>query len=234
MPDLNFQITGVEASSRSLTPLLEFKLALNTSPAEETVQGVLLHAQIQFECPQRHYNDAEKEKLLDLFGTPDRWGQTLRNRLWTHANATVGQFTGNTELHLPVPCTFDLNIAAAKYFYALETAEIPLLFLFSGSVFYTSPEGRLQVQRISWNKECAYRIPVQLWRELMEQHYPNTAWLYLHRDVFDQLHAYKLGHGLATCEDAIRRLLNEQSTGNFAVKIQHSASTVLVPEEAHA
>jgi hypothetical protein len=234
MPDLNFQIAGVEASSRSLTPLLQFRLALTTSPENETIHGVLLNVQIQFECPQRSYNPAEKEKLIDLFGTPDRWGQTLRNRLWTRANATTGAFTGATEVRLDLPCTFDLNIAASKYFYALETSEIPLLFLFSGSIFYGSPEGRLQVERISWNKECNYRIPVQLWRNLMEQHYPNSEWLYLRRDVFDRLYAYRRKRGLATWDDTIRTLLPEEQAESLRDKIQHSTSGILSREEAPA
>lgn len=110
---------------------------------------------------------------------------------------------------LPVPCTFDLNVAATKYFHALEGGEVPLLFLFSGTVFYPAADGRLQVQQIAWSKECVHRMPVQVWRDLMDHHYPNTAWLTLHRDVFDRLHAYKRRQGLATWEQAIERLLPE-------------------------
>ena len=87
--------------------------------------------------------------------TLDRWGQTLRARLWTHANVNVRQFSGRTEAILSLPCTFDLNVSATKYFYALEGGEVPLLFLFSGTIFYTGDDGRLQVSQVSWNSECA-------------------------------------------------------------------------------
>jgi len=53
--------------------------------------------------------------------------------------------------------------------------DIPLLFLFSGSVFYESDDGRLQVQRISWNKECFYNMPLELWQNMMEHHFPKSA-----------------------------------------------------------
>lgn len=207
MPDLNFQVTGVEPSTHGLTPLLRFKLRTTTSSLQ-TIHALLLNAQIQILSPQRSYTAEEKEKLIELFGMPERWGQTLRSCLWTHANATVGNFVGETEAVLPVPCSYDLNLAAAKYFYALDDGDVPLLFLFSGSVFYATPEGRLQVERISWNKECAYRLPVRIWKALMECHYPNRQWVYLQRETFDKLWAFKRRNGLATWEQVVEQLLS--------------------------
>jgi hypothetical protein len=210
MPELTFQITGVEAAARGLVPLMHFKLQVRTSNPADSVQGLLLNAQIQIQSPQRSYNAAEKGRLVDLFGTPERWGQTLRNRLWTLANCTVGAFTGVAETVIAVPCTFDLNLAGTKYFYALDDGEVPLLFLFSGSAFYLTSEGKLQVERISWDKECSYRMPVKCWKDLMEQHYPNSAWLYLKRDVFDRLNEYRRRNGIATWEQTIEGLLDER------------------------
>ncbi|MGB8343119.1 MAG: DUF6084 family protein, partial [Chthoniobacterales bacterium] len=145
MPDLDFKILGVEAANYGIAPLLHFKLEVTNQPVEETIQSVMLQTQIQIHPTQRAYHPGEKEKLSELFGTPDRWGQTLRARLWTHANVNVRQFSGKTEAVLSVPCTFDLNVAATKYFYALEEGEVPLLFLFSGTIFYQDAEGRLQI-----------------------------------------------------------------------------------------
>jgi hypothetical protein len=167
----------------------------------------MLQAQIRIQSPQRRYSALEQDRLQDLFGLPSQWGETLRDRLWTTCNTTVGAFTGRTEAHLPVPCSYDLNIAATKYFYALEEGEVPLLFLFSGTIFYAAPDGRLQVQQVSWDKEAAYRMPVRAWRDIMEAHYPNSAWLYLHRDIFDRLYAYKRSHGLATWDQTLDQLL---------------------------
>src|SRR3954447_16647252 len=138
MHDLDFKIIGVESAARGLTPLLHFKLQITAAPSTDAIQALLLATQIQIQPAQRGYNAKEQDKLLDLFGEPERWGQTLRNRLWTHTNVTVGAITGATEAILTVPCTYDLNVAAAKYFYALEGGEVPLLFLFSGSLFYTT------------------------------------------------------------------------------------------------
>jgi hypothetical protein len=207
MPDLNFRVTGIEPSARGLTPLLHFNLEVLNEPSSEQIQAVMVQAQIQIQAAQRRYNDREKDGLKDLFGTPDRWGQTLRNRLWAHASVTVRPFSGCTEAVLPVQCTYDFNVIATKYFYALEEGEVPLLFLFSGTIFYSAPDGALQVQQISWDKECIYRMPVKAWADLMNHYYPNSAWLILQRDVFDRLSAYKRRLGLLTWEQAIERLL---------------------------
>ena len=215
MPDLDFKIVGVEAADYGIAPLLHFKLEITNAPEAETIQSVLLQAQIQIQSTQRAYQPAEKEKLGELFGTPDRWGQTLRARLWTHASANVRQFTGKTEAVLSVPCTYDLNVSATKYFYALEGGEVPLLFLFSGTIFYEGPDGRLQIQQVSWNKECAYRMPISVWQEMMDHHYPNTAWLALERGLFERLYAFRRRESLANWEQTIERLLpppNESET----------------------
>ena len=207
MPDLNFQVTGIEPSARGLTPILHFNLEISNEPPSERIQTVMVQAQIQIQAAQRRYHDREKEGLIDLFGTPDRWGQTLRNRLWAHANTTVRPFSGSTEAILPVQCTYDFNVIATKYFYALEEGEVPLLFLFSGTIFYAGPDGGLQVEPISWDKECVYRMPVKAWADLMDHYYPNSAWLSLQRDVFDRLSAYKSRLGMLTWEQAIEHLL---------------------------
>jgi hypothetical protein len=207
MPDLNFRVTGVEPAERGLVPLLQFQLEVTNTPASELIQSAMVQAQIQFQCPQRAYRNGEKEKLVELFGTPDFWGQTLRNRLWAHAATTLRSFSEKTTAVLPVPCTFDLNVSAAKYFYALEDGDVPLLFLFSGTVFYSGPDGRLQAQQISWDKECAWRMPVSVWRGLMDHHWPNSAWLPVHRDVFDRLYEFKRRNGFSTWEQTLERLL---------------------------
>ena len=209
MPDLTYRVIGVSAEARGLTPLLHFRLAITNAPADELIHAVILQAQIQIQSSQRSYSPREKLKLADLFGPPERWGQTLRNKLWAHSTVSVGEFEGTIETILPVPCTYDLNVAATKYFSALGGGTISLLFLFSGTVFYATADRRLQVERISWNKECVFQMPVSVWQEMMDRHYPNSAWIYLHRDVFERLVDYKRDQGLPTWEATLERLLPE-------------------------
>jgi len=208
MPDLSFRIEGAEVVSNAASPLLAFKLRLTEANPEQTIHTVALRCQIQLEVTRRKYTPEDQERLLDLFGEPSRWGQTLRNLLWTHANLVVPSFTGTTLVDLPVPCTFDFNVAATKYFHGVE-GEIPLAFLFSGAVYYDGGGGHQQVAPISWSKEARFRLPSSVWREMMDLYYPNTAWLCLRRDVFERFYRFKVRHGIATWEAALERVLAE-------------------------
>ncbi len=210
MPELDFQVEAAEPVALAAAPLLAFKLRVSQRAASgppAPIHAVVLRCQIRFEPAKRRYAAAEADRLRDLFGTPDRFSQTLRPMLWTHVSTVVPPFTSEVTIDMHVPCTFDFNVAATKYFYALEDGEVPLALLFSGTVFHEVEEAHLQVAQISWDKETSFRLPVRVWQEMMEIYYPNSAWLSLRRDVFDQLYQYKSQHGVPTWEQAIERLL---------------------------
>jgi hypothetical protein len=206
MPDLEFKVEGAEVLEFAAVPSLLFKLRIENLE-EEPIRSVALNTQIRIATAQRHYEPAEQERLLEVFGEPHRWGNTLRSLLWTHTTLQVPRFSGSTVADMPVPCTYDLEVVAAKYFYALEEGEVPLEFLFSGSVFYAGQGGWLQTARISWEKEAEFRLPVRLWKEMMDHYFPNSAWIRLHRDAFDRLYDYKVRRGFPTWETAIEALL---------------------------
>jgi uncharacterized protein DUF6084 len=209
VPDLNFNVEGAETVPFAAAPTLSLKLGVENAAAPgETIHTIALRAQIQIEVTRRSYSDQEKDKLLDLFGEPDRWSRTLRSMLWTHAGVVIPSFTGSTVVDLQVPCTFDFNVAATKYFHGVSEGDIPLNLLFSGTVFYSAEGFPLQVAPIPWNKEARFRLPVQVWRAMMDEYYPNSAWLALHRDVFDRLYEYKMRNGIPTWEQALEQLLS--------------------------
>jgi uncharacterized protein DUF6084 len=207
MLDLNFQVEGAEPRAHAAAPLLAFRLRVTNADPEQHIHNVMLETQIRIEPTRRSYAAAEQERLLDLFGEPARWGNTMRTMLWTHANVTVPPFEGSTTVDLHVPCTFDFNVAATKYFAGLADGEIPLTLLFSGTIFYAAEVG-LQVARVPWEKEARYRFPVQVWQQMMEHYYPNTAWLCCRRDVFQRLYQYKQRQGMPTWEQALQSLLD--------------------------
>ncbi len=220
MPDLRLIIEDAQVAPHSATPLLLFKLRIQNEPANENIHAIVLRAQIQIEATRRKYDANEQAQLKDLFGEPHRWGQTLRSLLWTHASIVVPRFTGETHIDLPVHCSFDFNVAATKYFHGLTAGELPLCFQFSGTVFYEAlvapassrlPESILQVAPISWDKEAKYRLPVRLWKDLMNEHYPNSAWLLLRKDTFERLHQFKIREGIPTWDEVFERALNALS-----------------------
>jgi hypothetical protein len=209
VPDLAFQVTAVEPALHAAAPLLHFRVRLTNADSAEVIQHVLLHVQVRIEPTRRVYRPEHHERLRDLFGEPARWAQTMRSMLWTNVTHAVKPFQGSIDIEVPVPCSFDFNVAATKYFFALEDDVVPLLFLLSGTVFYSGDDEALQVAQISWEREAAFRMPVTVWRSMMDQYYPNTAWLNLRRDVFDRLYRYKIAHSLLTWEQALERLLAE-------------------------
>jgi Family of unknown function (DUF6084) len=207
MPDLSFEIISAEVEAYSVLPTLIFKMRIANADEAERIQNINLKSQIMLTVTRRSYNTGEKAKLQELFGAPERWGETLRTFLWTHVTTVVPAFSGSTTVDLPVSCTYDFEVVSAKYFSALEDGVVPLTFLFSGTIFYKDEAGNLQIGQVSWSKEAAYRLPVALWKEVMDTHFPNSAWIRLPKDVFDQLYQYKIAHGLITWEDALVRLL---------------------------
>lgn len=207
MPDLSFRIEKAEPQRFTVAPTLLFKLRISNAAPGETVHSVALRCQIQLEVTRRQYVEQDQKNLKDLFGEPERWSQTLKTMLWTHASVVAPAFEDTAIVDLPVPCTFDFNIAATKYFHGLADGDVPLNFLFSGTVFYADENGSLQVAPIPWDKEARFRLPVKAWQEMMEIYYPNSAWLCLRRDVFERIHQYKIEHGIPTWEQALESIL---------------------------
>jgi hypothetical protein len=213
VPDLDFKIEDAEILEYAAVPTILFKLRIENQDGEP-VRSVSLNTQVRISATRRHYESAEQERLLELFGEPAGWGKTLRSLLWTHTVVQVPPFSGSAVVDMPVTCTYDLEVVAAKYFHALEGGEVPLEFLFSGTVFYAEEGGRLKVARISWEKEAEFRMPVRLWKAMMEHYFPNSAWLRLRKDAFDRLYDYKVRLGLPTWEAAVEQLL--QASGREA------------------
>ena len=212
MPELSFHVERAEVVQNSISPLLAFKLRVTTADPEQTIHTVALRCQIQLEVTRRKYSNEDQARLRDLFDEPSRWGQTLKNLLWTHASIVVPSFKGSTIADVPVPCSFDFNVAATKYFDGLSDGEVPICLQFSGTVFYAGTDGALQVAPISWDKEARFKLPVRVWREMMEVYYPNSAWLCLHKDAFDKLYQYKVRHGIPTWEELLESIVPVEET----------------------
>ena len=172
----------------------------------QRVEAIALRCQLRIEPARRRNSDAEAERLEDLFGETQRWSETLKPVQFTTVSVMVPGFTGSTELDLPIPLTYDMEIGATRYFAGLEDGEVPLLLLFSGTVFGTS-NGRLSVQQVPWSKEASYRLPVAIWREAIDAHFPNSAWIKISNSTFDELLRFKTRAALPTWEATVLALL---------------------------
>jgi Family of unknown function (DUF6084) len=205
-PELTFSVEGAARVEHAAVPTLRFSLAVSS---DTPVRSVLLDVQLQIAARLRGYDADAHDRLFELFGPVPDWGTTLRTFPWMRATLVVPAFESETVVGLDIPCSYDLEVAASRYLDALSDGEVPLEFLFSGSVFYTE-DGRLQTTRLSWEKEAEYRLPVRVWKETMERYFRGTAWLRLRKESFDRLSAFKSRNALATWDDALDALLAER------------------------
>jgi len=208
MAELTFRCTQASASRYAATPTLSFKLSI-TEGSGVRVHAIALRCQIRIEPHRRRYSAAEAQRLHDLFGDTSRWADTVKPIQLAMVSTMVPAFTSLTEVGLEVPCTYDLEVASARYLQGLDDGTIPLLFLFSGTVF-TAPGGSatgFSVELIPWSSEAVYRMPVRVWREVVDLHFPGSAWLRCSRETLDALSAFKAEHALATWDATLAALL---------------------------
>jgi len=204
---LSFDCIGARAEPYALAPTLALRLRI-TDASEESVHTIALRCQIRIEPHRRRYSPDEAERLHDLFGDTSRWSDTLKPLQLTTVTAMVPPFTGTVELDLPVPCTYDMEIASTRYFAALDSGLITLLLLFSGTVFIRRDTG-FAVEQVPWSAESTYQLPVSTWREMVERNFPNSGWLRLGRDTLDALTRFKTRHALATWDGTVQALLSQ-------------------------
>ncbi|MGH9487406.1 MAG: DUF6084 family protein [Terriglobales bacterium] len=211
MPELRFFIEGFEPAEHALAPALRMRLrTVNASP--EPVHAIWLRLQLQIEPARRRYSPSEAATLLPLFAAPERWDQTLRPFLWQQAVAMVPGFTGTTVSEVLLPCTRDFSLAATQYCEALADGCVPVLAQFSGMAMMQGENG-LTAAPIPWELEARYAMPVDAWRSAVRRLYGDSVWIPLHRDVFDQLLAFRTARGMASWEHTLEHLLDSAAAG---------------------
>jgi hypothetical protein len=202
--DLSFRITGARVDRYAASPSILLRAAV-TERTGVRVDAIALRAQIQLEVQRRRYLPDESALLTELFGEPARYAQTLKPMLWTHVAQSVLSFEREAEFDLPVPCSYDFEVASHKYLASLQSGIIPLNVMFSGTIFVDAPDG-VTAELVPWSCEARYPLPVAIWREAMDAFFPNAAWIRVDRELFDELRRFKIATGLPTWDAALERL----------------------------
>jgi hypothetical protein len=210
--ELAFDCIGARVDRYAVVPSLSLILRISETSGQR-VEAIALRCQIRIEPARRRYSGVEAERLNDLFGDTERWADTLKPMQFSTVATMVPGFSGACEADLPIPFTYDLEVGSARYFDSLEAGEIPLLLLFSGTIF-TLTDGRMQVQQVPWSREAAYRLPVSVWREAIDAHFPNSAWIKMSRQTLEDLQRFKSAHALPTWDRTLEALLARASTDN--------------------
>jgi hypothetical protein len=210
-PEPDFAVLSARPIRHAAVPMLSLDLQVN-EPTGRQVYMIALRIQLMIEPARRGYDDATRAKLLELFGEPERWAVTTRSLVWSQLDVLVPAFTGTTTVAVPVACSYDLELAAAKYLYSLPDGIAPLALHFNGTVYYRDDAGALQMVLVPWNTSIDFRMPVSVWRETIEHYYPGTGWAALGADTLAALQAAKLDRGLATLDATVAALLSEVGT----------------------
>ncbi|MGI8667713.1 MAG: DUF6084 family protein [Jatrophihabitans sp.] len=218
MTQLRFTVLDIGVQAYATTPNLAVRLRVQELAADP-VHAIALRCQVRIEPQRRGYGDVEEELLLDIFGRRPQWSSTVRPFLWTHTSTLVQGFTGSTEVELELPCSYDFEVSASKYLHALRDGEIPLVFLFNGTVFSRGETG-YAVHQLPWDAEAAYLMPVAVWRAVLDQHFPNSAWLRLGTETFEALQHYRTTHALLDWDETMTELLRRALAGPDAVQEQ--------------
>jgi len=205
-PALEFAVVGAEPIEHAATPGVRFHLHA-TEPEGREVYAVALSTQIQIDPARRPHDEATRERLVELFGAPERWGATTHSFQWARIESLVPSFTESTAFTVEVPCTYDLEVTSAKYFDALSDGDVPLSFHFNGTVLYRGADDRLQVVLVPWSCTSRWRLPVDVWRRTIAAHYPGGGWIRLQKDTLEALGRRKAERGLHTFDDTVRDLL---------------------------
>jgi hypothetical protein len=202
--ELTFSVIGARAERYAAAPTLVLRIRVAESTGAK-IDAIALRVQIQLEVQRRRYLPEESTLLSELFGEPSRYGDTLKPMLWTHAAQMVLSFENDTEFDLPIACSYDFEVAAHKYLASLQQGIVPLNLMFSGMVFLEGPTG-VTPEFVPWSCEARFPLEVAVWRETMDAHFPNAAWIRVNRDLFDELRRFKTATGLPTWDAALERL----------------------------
>jgi hypothetical protein len=79
---------------------------------------------------------------------------------------------------------------------------------------FTKGEHGFGVEQVPWDSDARFDMPVRVWRDLVDAHFPGTGWLRLDRDVIDALADYRARHGLLSWEETVSRLLAAELPAN--------------------
>ena len=208
MMEVRFAVASVRAEPHAAAPTLVFRIRVE-EPSGALIQAALLRCQVFIDVPRRKYSAVEGERLNEIVGEPARWSDTMRPLLWMTVPLVLPRCQGTADVDLPISCSYDFEVASSKYFRALDDGEVPLLFMFSGTIF-AAGQSAMQVTQLPWDSEARFRLPVRTWRDAMAQHFGDSTWLRLERQSFDALDRVRRHGGYVTWDEVVEALCAEK------------------------
>ena len=140
------------------------------------VRSILLDVQIQIAARRRSYDGVEAPSGCSSCSEPRSAGATtLRTLPWTRTTLVVPPSQAPPRSSLELVCTYDLEVTAARYLHALrDEGECRSSSCSAARCSTPAASGQLQTARIAWDREAEYGLPVAVWREAMDRHFPTA------------------------------------------------------------
>jgi hypothetical protein len=177
-----------------------------------SICSVTLAVQVRIAPRRRAHDGAAKERLGEVLGTSEPWASSLHSLLWTRTVVAVPPFVEKTRVTVPLPCSYDLEVAANQVLHGLRDGAVPLELHFGGTLFYAHTDGRLRTALLPWDDGLVFDLASRAWWEAIDRFFPASAWLRIDRRTFDRLHAHRRRGHLLTWDATIADLL-ERSDG---------------------
>ena len=179
MSELTFAVLDIVAEPYAAAPTCSPPGCGSRRAPASPCTRIALRCQVRIEPQRRRYDDAEEPALLDLFGDRDRWShdaQAVPVDAVQHHGPGLHRRDRGRPAAARAPTTS--RSPASKYLHALRDGEIPLVLLFSGTVFTRGATGFAS----SRCRGTARRATGCRWRsggDLMDAYFPNTGWMRL-------------------------------------------------------
>ena len=209
MSTLTFTVVDARPAPHTASPAITFQIRI-VDHSGARVHAMALRSHVRIEPRNRRYSRDEQQRLYELFGNVSQWDRTLQSVTWAQTALAVPSFEGQTQVDVAVPCTYDLEVASAKYLHAVREGDVPLLFLFSGTVFRTAGD-RVCIEPIAWDSDTSFRLPAHVWQLAMDQFFPGGGWIRLQRETIDRLQAFRGRQAVVSWDEAIDRLLEHEA-----------------------
>ena len=190
--ELRFTVLDIAAEPYAVAPNLLARLRIEETTGEP-VHALALRAQVRIEPQRRGYDDDEEAGLLDLFGRRERWADTLKPFLWMHTAAMVPglhrRHRGRPAAAVHLRLRGDRARSTCR---RCATARSRWCCCSAAPCSPAAPPASPSTQ-IPWDAEATYRLPVAVWRDVMDRYFPGSQWLRLDRDTVDGARALQVG-----------------------------------------
>ncbi len=209
MVDLLFNVEGVDVEKFSATPLLLFSLRIATAEPQRRIENVMLNCQIRIDPTLRVYSAAERERLGELFGAPSAGAKPCtvccgRTPMWRFRAFRARPWFACR------PSARMISASRARSFFMAWSKE-RFRSRFSSAARSSTRMRRTPCRssRFAGPRRRSFRLQAQMWRDLMDNYYPNCDLLRIGSETFDRLYRFKRRRGLLSFDDVLDELLQQ-------------------------